>query len=55
MIKCGFCGDLAVRSKGLVEGLLTLLVPEDGQQLYAPKQFGAAYLKIEEPSPAVVK
>lgn len=47
----GSCGLLA-HSKDLVAGLLTLLAPESGQQLYALKQFGAAHLKIEEPNPA---
>lgn len=50
-----FLSRLVVHSQGLVESLSTLLAPETGQQLYAPKQFGAAHLKIGEPNPAVVK
>lgn len=50
--KRGILWRLLARSKALMEGLLTLLAPESGQQLYALKQFGAAHLKIEEPNPA---
>lgn len=54
MIKCGDVSRPGAHSEGLVDSLSTLLPPDIAQQLYAPKQFGAAHLKIEEPNPAVV-